>query len=188
MTGQEAKQLVAMALVAVPHHRVPADAVPHMGTVWAELLRDIPYTVACAALRALLETKPWLPAVADLRSAALELQNGRRKTGTEAWGELVRLVGRWGAYRTPGDDFEIPDPVTAVVVRALDWRTLCLSENPVADRARFIEAYERIATDERRQAQSPTLAAASEQRRIGGQPQHAGDLFSSAVKRIGGGS
>lgn len=51
-----------------------------------------------------------------------------------------------------------PDPLVGKLVRAFGWRDLCLSENAVADRARFIPAYEQEQRREREQARlTPAL-------------------------------
>ena len=41
------------------------------------------------------------------------------------------------------------NPITTQVVEQLGWRYLCLSENPVADRAHFVQAYQALAERER---------------------------------------
>ena len=79
--------------------------------------------------------------------------HGARKNGGEAWGECVALVGKYGLPRYPGIDFEIPDPLVAQAIRAFGWRNLCTSENPYADRARFIELYDQLAESDRKDTQ-----------------------------------
>jgi hypothetical protein len=65
----------------------------------------------------------------------------------------------------------------------MGWRNICLSENQAADRARFIELYDRLATDQRRRIQSPLLAAAEAQRQIDA-PRGTTELVGSLVKKF----
>jgi len=135
-----------------------------MINAYADLLGDLKYEQCNAALRVLLQTRTWLPSVADLRSAALELQRGPVRAGGDAWGSVLKAIAREGVHRDPGTDFVFSDPATARCVEAFGWRNLCNSENQVADRARFVELYDKIASQGQREAQSPTLAAAAEHR------------------------
>lgn len=166
MTQDEAARLVAVMLAAVPSHRVEAKAVPGMVAAYADLLADLSYAQCNAALRVLLQTRTWLPSVADIRAAALELDAGPVRAGGDAWGGVIRAIAAEGAYREPGRDFVFADAVTARCVQALGWQNLCLSENQVSDRAQFVRLYDELATQGRRVQQSPQLAAAHEQREL----------------------
>ena len=44
------------------------------------------------------------------------------------------------------------NPLAEQVVQQLGWRYLCLSENPVADRAHFVQAYQAMAERQRQSA------------------------------------
>lgn len=164
MNRSEASKLVTVMLASVPSNRVDPRNVPGMIDAYTDLLSDLTYEQCNAGLRVLLQTRTWLPSVADIRAAALELTRGPVRAGGEAWGGVLKAISAEGAYRTPGVDFTFSDPVTARCVEALTWQTLCLSENPTAERARFIELYDRLAAQTRREAQSPVLAAARDQR------------------------
>jgi hypothetical protein len=160
MTRDEAAKLVAVMLAAVPSHRVDARSVPGMVVAYADLLGDLSYEHCNAALRVLLQTRTWLPSVADVRSAALELSSGPVRAGGDAWGSVLQALKHEGAYRTPGKDFVFADSVISKCVDRLGWQELCLSENQVSDRARFIELYDQFAVQNRREQQSPILGEA----------------------------
>ncbi len=179
MTRDETARLVAVMLSAVPNHRVDARTVPDMINAYADLLGDLTYEQCNSALRVLLQTRTWLPSVADIRSAALELRRGPVRAGGDAWGGVLRAVQYEGVHREPGTDFVFSDPIAARCVEAFGWRNLCNSENQVADRARFVELYDKLATQNQREAQSPTLAAAAERRALS-----AGDGVRSVVERL----
>lgn len=169
MTRQEAARIVTVILAACPAQSARVDASRATGMVdaYAALLEDLSYEQCSAAVRVLLQTKTWMPSVAEIRSAIVELQIGPVSPGGEQWGEVLRAVGRYGSYRKPGTDFQFKHPVTARCVAALGWAEICLSENTVADRARFIDLFDKLAVQQQRESVSPTLAAAKTARAIG---------------------
>ncbi len=168
MTRQEAAKLVAVILAACPAQSSKLDSQRQLAMVDAfeALLSDMSYEQANAAITVLLQTRPYMPAIADIRAAALEFARGPVTPGGERWGTVLRAMQAEGAYRQPGVDFVFHDSTTARCVQALGWRELCLSENQVADRARFIELYDKLASQSQREAQSPILAAAKQQREL----------------------
>lgn len=182
MTRQEAAKLVSVMVAATGQRsRVDRSAVDDMIDAYAALLADLDYVRCNAAVRVLLQSQTWMPSVADIRRTVIELEQGPQRPAGEAWGELQKAIQRWGAYRTPGVDFEFRDPGVARCVRALGWKTLCLSEDHTADRARFIELYGALSAQERRESQVPMLAAARELRDRG-QLTSAGDLVAGLLQ------
>lgn len=183
MTRDETARLVAVMLAAVPNHRVDARSVPDMINAYADLLGDLTYEQCNTALRVLLQTRTWLPSVADVRATALELKRGPVRAGGDAWGGVLRAIQYEGINREPGTDFVFSDPATARCVEAFGWRNLCNSENQVADRARFVELYDKFATQAQREAQSPVLAAAAENRELAAEVQK---MIAASAKRLTG--
>jgi len=163
VTPAEAARLTASVLAAYPAaaSKLTASAVAAMPGVWHTLLSDLTSEQANRALARHVAVSQWMPSVADLRRAALELEVGHRNAGGEAWGLVLRAIGRWGMNRAPGVDFVFEDPVAARCVDALGWRELCLSENQVADRARFVELYDQLAINARVEAQVAGLPGLS---------------------------
>lgn len=157
MTEAQAQELVVYltAAFATDFARLGDAQSRATQKVYRDLLVDLDVTAARAAVERLAATSKWLPRVAEIREAALAATLGPVRTGAEAWGDVQRAFQRASADWTP----TFADPVVGRVVRALGWRDLCLSENTVADRARFIEAYEQIAASERRDAQVANLPA-----------------------------
>ena len=108
--------------------------------VYLMTLQDIePLILKAAVLKHITECK-WFPTVAELREAAgcvLERANGE-PDGYTAWAEVLQQIDRVGSYRVPQFSFKR-------IQKALDgiggWKALCMSENLVSDRMRFIEAY-----------------------------------------------
>lgn len=166
MNRQEAAQLVAVCLASCPQQSARIDQTRQLAMVdaFANLLDDLPYEQANAAVRVLLQTSPFIPAIADIRAKVLELKHGPVAAGGEAWGSVLKAMKREGSHRTPGVEFFFVDSVVAKCVAAMGWIDLCLSENTVADRARFIELYDALASQDRRERQAPLLAAARDAR------------------------
>jgi hypothetical protein len=175
MTRPEAARLVTVIFAACPAQsaKLGHDQQIAMVDAFATLLDDVPYEHANAAVRVLLQTRPWMPSVADIRATVRELLHGPVPPGGEQWGVVLKAIGKYGAWRTPGVDFVFDDAITAKCVEALGWRMLCLSDNPVADRARFVEMYDKLAEQSRREDVAPVLGAAREARALpaaGGNP------------------
>lgn len=120
-------------------------------------LADLEYPLVVAALDLLTKTSRFLPTVAEIRDAALDIAAGERRTGAEAWADVVKAIRHVGHYRNP----RFADPIVADCVSSLGWRNLCLEgSNDSADRARFIELYDNLSRRERRARQAaPALAA-----------------------------
>lgn len=162
MKKSEAAELVASLMAAYP----AAQTNNATSRVYESMLADLDCRAANAAVAALIQTRQFMPTVADIRATVLELQNGGVAPGGEAWGMVLAAVRRWGAYRTPGTDFQFDDEITAKCVKSLGWSEICGSENQQADRARFIELYDKLAAHAHREQQSPVLGAAKQAREL----------------------
>lgn len=106
-------------------------------------LADIDPGLLKAAVLACIATHKWFPLPAEIRQQAADLV--QRSTGQmsayEAWGELVKSLRRgYSIHRQP--------PLDELTRQALDgiggWRWFCNSDNPAADRSRFVQAYEQL--------------------------------------------
>lgn len=146
MTDLEAKKLVACLVASYPTTKATMETVG----IYTRMLADLEYPAANAAVEQLLATSKWMPTVAEIRERALSLNIGEVKPGGEAWGLVLKAIARYGYMRSPGVDFQFDDATTAECVSAMSWRELCNSENPTADRARFIELYDQLAVQHRR--------------------------------------
>ncbi len=156
MTTLEIKKLVAVLIASFPASKVTDQTV----TAYERMLSDLDFRVANAAIERLLATAKWLPTIAEIREACLALSAGEKRAGGEAWGDVLAAMRMFGYIRSPGVDFNFPDPVTAKCVAALGWSELCGSENATADRARFIELYDKLAAIERTKQLADSLPAA----------------------------
>lgn len=156
MTRLEAAKLVGVLLAAFPSPQNTTKT----SEIYERMLSDLDYAVANAAVERLLATRERMPSIAEIRKACLDLSIGETRAGGEAWGDVVKAIGRYGVYRQPGKEFHFQDPVAARCVAALGWGNLCNSESQIADRARFIELYDKLAVTARREANVSELPAA----------------------------
>ncbi len=156
--GETAK--IVGAIAASYPTRIRADQVEPMIATWTLMLADLDYSPVEKAVTSLVQGGQHPPSVADVRARVAELGRGRVLTGGEAWGTVQRAMRLEGAYRVPGVDFHIKHPVVAYCVNVMGWQTLCLSEDQTADRARFIQLFDALALEERREHAVPMLAQA----------------------------
>lgn len=112
--------------------------------LWYRQLQDLPYKVACAILDKWVATEKWPPSIADIRGLAAAVNVGEVPTWAEAWQKANDAIRRFGSYGER-EALSSLDPLTRKTVECLGYRELCLSENQVADRANFRQAYENLA-------------------------------------------
>ena len=183
MTEEQAQMLVTVWVTSFPSTMVRLSQEQQRQTMatYRRMLSDLDYAVANAAVERLMATCKFMPSVAEIRDTALSLATGEQVAGGEAWGALLKAISEQGAYRVPGTDFVFRDPVTAKAVSCLGWQNLCLSDCQPAERARFIELYDKLAVTERRLQLSEGLPA---MRRYRALQERTAQSIGDAVKRV----
>ena len=111
--------------------------------VWFALLHDLDYQILSKALQKYMLTNKFKPTVAELREIYADLICPVISDWSEGWKKVSRAIGHYGMYRTD-EAMESFDEVTREAVKRLGFQNICLSENIVADRARFAEIYQAI--------------------------------------------
>ena len=113
--------------------------------LWYRQLQDIPFPVAEAILAKWVATNKWSPSIADIRDSMAEIQNGGPADDWgEAWDQAMTAIRRFGSYEEAAAMESLP-PLTRETVRRLGYKSLCWSENQMADRANFRQVYETLA-------------------------------------------
>lgn len=138
MTRSEAKKLLAMLALAFDNETKPVVA-----ELYVEGMLDLDVEPAARGVKRIIGTERFFPRLAQIREATFnEDRDGGNDSmeGAEAWSVVCKAISRVGMYRTPTFD----DQIIAHCVECFGWQELCLSENAVADRARFIELYNQI--------------------------------------------
>jgi hypothetical protein len=115
--------------------------------VYVRLLADLPGRVLEQAALDHISHSTFFPSIAELRSAVFNILEAIDPLPSEyeAWSVVQAEICRIGQ----GDRPKFRYALVAQAVEQLGWRYLCLSENQVADRAHFIQAYRLLADRER---------------------------------------
>jgi hypothetical protein len=159
-------------LIAHPERsrNLDAEEWERMCGVYFDVLHDIPIELLQTASRQCLATLKWFPKPAEIREQALQLVmiSLGIPNANDAWAEVTRRMQNTFSVRRVGDRVQVTiagmyeeapggyltqrqptaeDWSTPIIQKAIDgiggWRTLRASENPIADRAQFLRAYER---------------------------------------------
>lgn len=194
MKPSEAAAIVTMLSTAFPDgwRFLDPDQQEATRKLWREMLADLDYLVADAALRRLIATCEKMPAIARFRATCSAYTEGRREHGGEAWGQVLKLIGRYGMNRTPvgglpfpgepSEYFIVRDPVLFRVIDAMGWRELCQSEMQAADRARVIELYEQLSREDATERSVRAIAPPIPERRSGGGPSQLGGIVAGMLE------
>lgn len=153
MTPADCNELIKRILGAFPGQRQKMSAadIMQMTVVYTAGLSDLDFDVARAAVDRCLKTEEWIPSIATIRREAGEVLVGTRRSGAEAWGDVMRAVSRFGAHRTP----VFADRQVAEAVGIVTWRQICEADGRTLASCRrtFIDAYDNITTDQRKRDQ-----------------------------------
>ncbi len=124
---------------------------------WERLLGDLEFEAVCVALdRLAIEAPDFPPGPGVILKMATGLAVGEAEPDVDAaWSEVAAAIRRVGSYGSP----EFTHPAITAAVEALGWTNLCMSENPVADRAHFLKIYDvTVRRAERRRTLTPAMA------------------------------
>lgn len=168
MTPQQVRDVLHMVLASYPTQRqrmTDADA-KAMFAAWCSALADIDADDCKRGVQRVLLTSKWLPTIAEVREAVGLATRGDagapERCGADAWGDIRALR----SYRDR-EAMQTVDPITMHVLQAFDWiewRTLLRRAGDVeqwhvrcegtdADRARFIELYDKTRAADRQSGQ-----------------------------------
>ena len=139
-TPDDIQQIINMFLAAFPNYK-PTPMTPE---IYFQTLQDIPSDeLKAAVLHCLTEDgRAFAPSIGEIRGAVADIRrtSANVPSSYDAWQEVCEVIRNVGSYRLP----EFSSPLIDRVVRNLGWRNLCMSENQVSDRSRFVQAYEQL--------------------------------------------
>lgn len=153
MTKTETVQLFAIIKSLFPRDEAFKNATPDMITAWAEMLEDIPFDHAKAAVKATVATSPFPPAISEIRDYATRLTTNRRRPADEAWGiasKCCRAIG-YKDYSYVSQPYTSEERAAAfmhkneaddvwAVMQNIGYRDLCKGEPDVV-RGQFMRAW-----------------------------------------------
>ena len=127
--------------------------------LWFRQLQDIPYIVAEASLNKWVATNKWSPTIADLREMAITITAGEKPLWSDGWEQVQTAIRKYGMYNI-GAAMDSFDEITKQTVQRLNFRELCMSENPMQDRANFRMIFESLAERKEKAQQLPSSLTA----------------------------
>lgn len=135
-----------------------ADFIPTQDAfnIWYELLKDLPYEIANAAVQRHMLTNKFAPTIAEIREQAADVANEPQKDAGQAWADVKKAVSKYGYYE-PAKGLASLDPVTRKAAERFGFRELCdmeTDENNTA-RAQFMRIYNEIVNREREDSKIP---------------------------------
>lgn len=165
MTKSETVQLFAIIKSLFPRDDSFKNATKDMVDAWAEMLEDIPFDHAKAAIKASVATSPFPPSIAEIRDYATRMTTPKRLTADEAWGiasEVIRNYGtqtrRIGATevvvvrfgepvkkRPSGLEYEAKfhcPPEVWEMLKRMGYANVVNSDNPDVVRGQFMRAWD----------------------------------------------
>ena len=130
-----------------------------MAETYAVLLGDLPDEILMAATIHHIASSKWFPSIAELRTAATDIQSRAMgvRSAEEGWINVQKAVRQFGYYGETvdpedGGGWRVPSMLSDLEKSAVDalggWRMLCQSDNAVADRAHFLKIYGNLLTRE----------------------------------------
>lgn len=137
MPGEiEILQIIHMLGYAYPNARIAEDTLK----VYLSLLNDLPADQLRTAACEHIARSNFFPSVAELREGVFRLRahNSPIPDAHTAWAEVQAEIQRVGGRGKPAFSHKL----IADLVVVFGWRSLCLSENAVADRSQFVQAYQ----------------------------------------------
>lgn len=127
--------------------------------IYVEMLSDIPASIVLAAAQEHISRKAFFPTISELREAAFGLIEAAQQLPDpyQAWAEVKQAMKQVGHKGSPA----FSHPLIGQVVDLFGWVDLCQSDNVVADRSHFVEAYQRrLASFQNEQRRLPDVQQA----------------------------
>lgn len=145
MTRDEATLLLGAIRVAYPraYQGMGAQDLQDITNLWSVMFASDDFSAVQTALYKHIATSTFAPTVAELRRALSDISHERPLTAGEAWQETIQAMQYWG-YCRPEEAMAGMSPLTRQTVKMMGWTNLCVSENPIADRAHFMQIYEAL--------------------------------------------
>lgn len=154
MTRQETVKLLAYITACYPAWELTEATVE----VWHEMLEDLEFPVALAALKRVIAVQPRVPTIAEIRREAARLLQPDLVEPEAAWAMVAEAVDKYGYYAECQALDSLPGPV-ARAARAIGWEQICLGD-PGVVRTHFMRVYQGLASREREEMLIPPSARA----------------------------
>ena len=167
MTKKETAAMFGLISALYPRDEIFAKADKESILAWHEMLEDIPFEVAKAAIKASVSTSPFPPQICDIRNYATKIAGERRLTADEAWGIACDMMRQYGLRTVPIEGFantkyefvKFGEPVKVTpsgleyeakqhcpkevweILERMGYADVCASENPDVVRGQFMRSW-----------------------------------------------
>ena len=166
MTKSETVKLFVIIKSLFPRDDAFKNATPDMVSAWTEMLADIPFDHAKAAVKAAVATSPFPPSIAEIRDYATRLTAPKRMSADEAWGIASECIRKYGLQtRRTAPEIEtvtvvrFGDPVSTkpsgmeyeakfhcppevwTMLKRMGYADIVKSDNPDVVRGQFLKAW-----------------------------------------------
>ena len=121
---------------------------PEQIKVWYDMLRDLPEVLLMQSIRKWVAVNKWPPHFSDLRKIAADIMQPPPVSWAEAWEQVGKAIRSYGMYDEQGAMGSL-DETTRAAVKAMGFKSLCMSQNVMADRAHFQKIYERLEKEQK---------------------------------------
>jgi hypothetical protein len=166
-TEKEIEKALIVLSAAYPRFELPQATI----NIYQRLLSDLDFDILKSATLQCATMCKFFPTVAEIRDAAVEIitMSEGIPSALEAWGEIIREIKRVGSDKRP----TFSHPLIDSVVHEFNWRYLCTSENTISDRARVMDAYEKMVKKSLREKQMLPEVLDIVAKRLEARPQQA---------------
>lgn len=151
MTAKEFATIASAIKAAWPAANIMPDK--QSKEVWYTMLSDLDYLICLNAIKQLICTNKFAPTISEIRECCSSTQVIEMDWGS-AWEEVLKAIRYFGYYR-PEEAMQSLSPEVRASVKRLGFQNLCLSENPMADRANFRMIFEQTQKVDRMNRQLP---------------------------------
>ncbi|MGE5328091.1 MAG: replicative helicase loader/inhibitor [Deltaproteobacteria bacterium] len=159
MTKQDMTKIFAILATTYPQFEKlfeNKDKLRFTVEIWHKSFNDIDFNIAEIAVQKLILESPYPPTIADLRKQISDITTPKNQAldPADGWGEVTAAIRNFGYYREE-EAIKSLSPLTAKVVRYLNWREICLCEEPGIIRGQFMKMFEQIAKRDKQERLLP---------------------------------
>ncbi|MCK8827132.1 replicative helicase loader/inhibitor, partial [Natroniella acetigena] len=94
MTKTETAKILSILSLAYQKFEVDRKGVKL--NFWYQMLKDFDYKEVQVAVQKLVAEQPFIPTIADIREAVLEVTTEDRLTPAGAWGKVIKAIDYYG--------------------------------------------------------------------------------------------
>jgi len=111
--------------------------------LWYRAFKDQEFKTVWLAVEQYIHMSHFPPTIADIRERVVKITHPEPDNSEEKWLEVLEAVRKYGSYNE-GDALRSLDDMTRQAVKAIGYKTICMSENIGVERAHFYKTHKAI--------------------------------------------